>query len=1167
MSIIRYHLSAQKQSNGRTSPTMAAAVAAYTATAPSPPARENVPRSFIDTPSAVSTMPSTGGGGSDPNLSRFHPAHMFSMRRQLLRRVWSKECRRYDRTSSLSPPMRRPSRRMNLDTAPSPPEACKECERLEQEHRHSNEAIAAKQRKYSESPTTMMAHRIGRRHVPSSLATATQMSTSDDGQRTANISIASSRLIASSNLDRAAISTATSVTSSIAPPSSVGSLDEVVSAPVAPCHNNIDAMQQQQDNVYYVEIDDDQIHITTASSTTPTTATETSDGGAGGASGASGARRTYYASTHMAKRSTAGTVDENDNNVRDDAKMPARKSSEENDYASIADMSMMDQNANVDSIKSDNNTIPVDGIDTYVANVLIDSLNNVIVTADENERKHQKPSLIKSKTHSIDDTIDGNGNCTATSTDAPFDSYFPQYTGIDSPDNNSECSAKYSNTTDGFELPQNYLIALNPGSNYPGYAENGRSVMVVRRLAQLPRTESLEVQPSSASTPDDENRIDSDDESVSLVDSLDEPKAIATDCSLSDRPCERSAEAFYVPMPDGDHDTMVDEKLSPRVETSIASSMPTKLRDRLEKRHLDMHQKRKDEVERKRDEVLAEKQQRRRKFGRIEQTASTPATSVTLGPVSSTQPAVPIALKSKGRFLRSEIGLLESYTIDAKGNLQFRAQPSTMSTTTTTVRSIRKTQQADSSGKRNIVQHTVMKKVSAHKPAAQSRKKEMIKRKPLKALAKPNRLSAPSGSSSNGGGIPSTSVASKPNDLQQMTLYHQSHSDMITPDADCGPRRMYQKTEIHDGEKRIEILEIVECLNSSPESLATTPISGGTASASSSAVTASLPSKHTKLSKIPVPVAALMTSAAASTASTRSREPTSAPTANRTRSRDAPSTQSSQLLRNLQSNSGNSSKVDQLIADLLIEALNHSAEFGIEFVKTPSTASSKRVKVSRRGGASVSTGTRSASSGKYQRIFDAIPEEKSGLSVDSSNEERSLPPPSSTAVPDSTVTSTVTSTVSTASTGVGAASQLDVTVTPAQSVAAAKAISNAVADGSTSTAKSSTSGSSTTNSTVSSVVMASTTATNVSPKTISTTAHSHLPQRPSATTSISTQSSQATVTTTSRGRAAIETDDMKTDAWFDCFGRSRTDTPTHEHRAPAIDEGIARYLNKTRLFA
>lgn len=46
--------------------------------------------------------------------------------------------------------------------------------------------------------------------------------------------------------------------------------------------------------------------------------------------------------------------------------------------------------------------------------------------------------------------------------------------------------------------------------------------------------------------------------------------------------------------------------------------------------------------------------------------------------------------------------------------------------------------------------------------------------------------------------------------IKKMTIF-QTQSDIITPDKESGPKRFYQKTEINDGEKRIEILEIVEC--------------------------------------------------------------------------------------------------------------------------------------------------------------------------------------------------------------------------------------------------------------------------------------------------------------------------------------------------------------------
>lgn len=104
----------------------------------------------------------------------------------------------------------------------------------------------------------------------------------------------------------------------------------------------------------------------------------------------------------------------------------------------------------------------------------------------------------------------------------------------------------------------------------------------------------------------------------------------------------------------------------------------------------------------------------------------------------------------------------------------------------------------------------------------------------------------------------------------------------------------------------------------------------------------------------------------------------------------------------------NNSKVDQIIADLLIEALNHSTDIGIEFINTPQNLTSqsniklnptKKMNLSSRrssngiaisgSSASVGSGKRSAhSSAKYQQVFDSIPEEKSSSqSIDSPNDE------------------------------------------------------------------------------------------------------------------------------------------------------------------------------------
>ena len=221
-------------------------------------------------------------------------------------------------------------------------------------------------------------------------------------------------------------------------------------------------------------------------------------------------------------------------------------------------------------------------------------------------------------------------------------------------------------------------------------------------------------------------------------------------------------------------------------------------------------------------------------------------------------------------------------------------------------------------------------------------------------------------------------------DVQQMTLY-QSQADLITPDTDCGPRRMYQKTEFHDGEKRIEILEIVECIDSScsstPEEDDRSPVEDDQHSSSSFYHT----SRSSKSSKIPIPVFKSST------------QPNVVPSATPQRKSNRENSAGKIYVKNIHNNN---SKVDQMIADLLIEALNHPKELGIELINSPKdrgllitagsgisltgTNAMKRPSISRRG---ITGSRRSANSSKYQQTFEVIPEEKSSISVDSSNDE------------------------------------------------------------------------------------------------------------------------------------------------------------------------------------
>lgn len=1186
---IRHHLQAQKQQEELTHNEARN-------TAPPPPVRENIPKSFMPD----SSRSSNTSGGSDSNLSRLMPSHI-SMRQQLLRRIWSKEYRRYDRTSSLSPPMRRSSRRMQFDTPPSP-EVCKECERLELEYRKSSPELA-----HTNSPTHRIQQRLSLPERPERIESSQTISSAF------NSHIASARPV------RSNISTGTSVSSIGAAPSD--SLDDVVTATINSNAGSGEPPTLEKDNVYYVEIDDDQIHITTAS----TTATGNSNGSG---------RSVYYSSTHIESINSRSN-DENDNTrsvqMLSESEVKELSTVGRPVVATASTATFATASATTDADGGDSNNNPSDTksdntIDKYISTLLIDNLNNVIVEDKVNDLQqyethsiqHDSTKVIRAtKANSLQGQIQRSTEVVSpqyTANDQIV--YFPRYAPADSPENMSECSGKYSNDTDGFELPQDYIITMNPGSNY---VENGNQKMVVRRFVDMPRTESLEVQPSSASAPDENVRIESDDD-VSLVDSLDDPvfgskKDNNSGNELSPRVPFEKSEAFFVSMAESE-DQPVDQHESPRLNTSIASSMPDKLREKLEKRQDDMQRKRKEEEEERRYQwsyTTEPKQERRRKTGataihinnQFKPSKMMAATSVstTVSTSSEFEPTT-MALKSKERFLRSEIGLLESYTIDAQGNLQFKLQP----TAPVAVRSVRKSI-SDGNSNRNVVHHTVMKRISSNKP--QLKKKEMPKRLPSKATSKDNQSNSQKSSSQTRASKKSTPVVK---DVQQMTLYHQSHSDIVTPDADCGPRRMYQKTEIRDGDKRIEILEIVECLNSSPES---TEVSS---SANSSSFTPTLPLKYSKLSRIPVPVASL-------SASSRSRTKDTSPhkTARSLSSRDSMhSTGASQFIKNLQQ-MGNNSRVDQIIADLLIEALNHSSEFDIEFVKTPidshsgSDTVSKRNKISRRN-VNNSSGKRSVCSGKYQRVFDAIPEEKSGLSVDSSNEDRAA----------DLVVNGISSKISTAQSMDKLSSAISTTITTHSSQSNLSTITNSpneskatpvhvpepntqplsserfgndietfvenssnvevILDTSTFLVPSTTADMSTASHISTGKPSISTVSTITNGTGQSSTVSTSF-AKPAIVPSLSTASTLESDTQTSeissvintapskteenqssprvnlpRGRAAIESDHIETDAWFDCFGRRHTDSPIVDNNPPP-DKGTIRFLSKTRLFA
>lgn len=935
-------------------------------TAPTPPARERVPMSFHSTmvrsrtnspyssgSSTISTIASSvfppssgggGGGGSDTNLSQVYSANG-SMRRQLLQRLWSREFQRFNRTGSVSPPMQRSQRsRRAWRTIDTPsPSVCLECQKLESmQFNRSVSEVRSKRTKYNSSLLSSInqkAHSIETETVNSSVAPdietplTTASSCYDENRNfTASASMdngnamiwpppTSSPLTAATTTNMSILTTTT--TSS--PPASSGTTTSESTAREHPFTNAANVSETNQQCI------------------------------------------------RSDKNSNYGTVDaasfaEHDNGVR----------------------LLTTQTTPSPTISIDQSTI-----DSFISQILVDSLNNIIVvegkvsgpSADDDNNMSgvvhtvstqmqtdaSMPMSDDNHSNEIDNVQRANENASHHQK-----IYFPKYATDDSM---SEYSAQYSNDSTAIELPSgNILISVISGSAYP--LDGGE--LIVHRYTQLPRTESLEVRPSSGSIidcdecveggddddeGDDEDKTieNCDDDNVSLIDSLDDPtennRDLLEEASSTVRPEIEKSKAFFVPMSADVNDVdALSEQETPDI--NIGDAMPERLRERLQRRQMEMNRRREYEIKRKQEQIQRIiDQSESRNMVPDEPTATAYSEAIIkVVPVTVAPTHAKVSKKKNNKLLRTEIGLLESYTVDAKGNLLFR-EPQKMKAAT-----VKKTTLTSKRGPMKTITKPIGGGIT-RKP------REMVTTKVV-SVKRTNAVSVKPLANNR-----HRPHAGRRTDVQKMTLYHHSPADMVTPDTDCGPRRMYQKTEINDGKKRIEILEIVECVDSSPESLAST--------AATSPTTTTV---HSKSSRIPIPVPPQKKSIprTSTTATTNSQRLA------KTSARDTCGNSFAKNLHQLNHNS----RVDQIIADLLIEALNSSTDIGIEFVKTPQPAgivsqssllqvnNTKRINLSNvtsaNGRTAGGNGKRSAhSSGKYQQVFDAIPEERSTLSMDS----------------------------------------------------------------------------------------------------------------------------------------------------------------------------------------
>lgn len=811
-----------------------------TATAPSPPARERVPPSFesrerTQTSSSYSSLgssastivangfASSGSTGSDPNLNRMFPSSG-SMRQQLLRRLWHKEYRRFNRTGSLSPPLHRSLRtKRTLKLQDTSPDVCLECQRLEETHfNRSVPEINIKHTKHSTGLTTSKTSSFAFARKSFSIETETMnersMLTLSSASNDMHSSQPNQSLQSTGSNNELEVSKDVDILNHVN--GNFMSQDEI---------NGNDSTQKIGDRSFFIEMEGDRINVTTVAMAE---STGLSDSTLQVSSRETSSQQQEALSESAASQSSnqwhLSSNDRINNNGENDTKSKITEIGRM--HGGVYDAYHMSsgeidlENESVVRLKTheplDQNTI-----DTIISQILVDSLNNIIVVQGKGQQNESHGD--NGINHTQTDYITPNESASNTSSlplPVTDQIYFPHYLSTETL---SEYSTKLSDNSNAIDLlPSNLVISVLSGSTYPG--DGGE--MIVHRMTDIPRTESMEVQPASAPSVhgDDMNgnhideptvaQIDTtpdenDDDATSLVDSLDDPNEMVNECDPETTPNQLKASvekghAFFVPIENTE--SSVETVPSPvqsaefHLNAAIANTMPDRIRERLEKRQMEIIERKETEAKRRQEKIqkLISQNVNSRSSSDSKPNSSSFEVIPDDSPTNVKEPnRKSIAKKPNNKQLQSNIGLLESYTVDAQGNLKF----------------IEGGKKSGASKKVTTIAGPVVKHVAI--------KKTITTKKPLTTL-KMSRDSVASVSNKNQS-EKRTKVATNNSirnrskervvsqkairDVQKMTLGQHSPSDMITPDRDCGPRRMYQKTEIREGAKRIEILEIVEC--------------------------------------------------------------------------------------------------------------------------------------------------------------------------------------------------------------------------------------------------------------------------------------------------------------------------------------------------------------------
>lgn len=454
--------------------------------------------------------------------------------------------------------------------------------------------------------------------------------------------------------------------------------------------------------------------------------------------------------------------------------------------------------------------------------------------------------------------------------------------------------------TDEDVTPPRYqdIGSVVTGSSYQQYLTDH---LYVPRYSAMPRTASMEVHPSSCNI--------SESEGESLVDSLDDPMSprpsvrhdnkLVRGCVMELSP-DITVQQHKVDRGEAFFIPIREER--GKIKENVAEMLPEKLRERLVRREK-KRMLRKEHALRKKQKRMQrsyEQQQFRDKERFVE--SFNPKQIEIHKPKVQIKTPVPSNIKRKRTFSRDDILKLESYRIDGRGEMRIDTPR----------------------------EHRLKKNDCPKKKISKTRKEQES----------------------------ASSTELIPYNTNESRNQVQSGSSSETA-PDTGPRRVYQKTEIQDGEKTIEILEIVECIESSPEVI---PI-------------CMYKNHYKSSSKIPVPVYRSGTNVY-----TPQKQSTSSFNRSGISKTNTPNT---------------NSNIDKLIAKILIDALNNKSD-EVHFLKSVQKSPKDRksidvVSSSKASHVGFKRSTlpqiRRSANQRFLQKFEVIPEERGSISMESSAEE------------------------------------------------------------------------------------------------------------------------------------------------------------------------------------